>query len=1157
MRGKKPKAVSLSETPRNYAAHNLILDRWSEPQIRMLQRVFQQGKTSIEGLDYQSFLGIFPLLERFPNEIRLAAFKAFLPAKKQAIGFREFCLTLSEILHSDRDEQAAFLFKIFDLDLDHTLSASEFETLVTSCTPYLRGKDSARTEESAPMNAERFKQWAHDNLSLEEALNCFEIIPSPEEERKQVQGQMMKVREWPAGAEVFLVTGKWWEAWTTYVRYSESQGDKTYSRTVSTVVGDRPVEIENEELLREGSEVELREGLREGRDFVVLSGAAWKSLVNWYGGGPTIRRILVDKPQGQREVDLYPTFLKVFLYSSKASTRIATYIVMPPNPIPALLDATIRKELGLTANDSIRYWQRTGADYKSISDLTSFPVTSEMIVELGQVIGARTIWPMDQRSDINWREFKAGSRVDVQRAPSLWVEAIVVSTSETHVKLRLLRENCLEELSKTSEDLSAPGTKTATLTALAAPGVPGAKGVANMGNTCYISAVLQCISNTPLLRDYLRSKQNYGAHVNLTNPNGYKGAMAMEVCTVIHDLWEARRPVISPLALHKTLSKFFPQFEGHNQHDCHELLGVLLDSLHEDLSRGLGQSHGPPLTIKNPQAGQCELEAENQWKELQGAKGSAISDLMGGQTRTTIRCRSCGDVSVLFEMFMHLALPIPVSMQQALFVSLCLFTGKVVKYGLVLPRGATVDALIAKVAEVTHMPSDSFLLCDLYSHKIGTTYSLGRTETLRRLGINARSELVAYEVPSTVEAFERELLKFARPPTECESGDRVDVQAEEGLWLPAQVTNVKSTSQAKELYVTFFNKELQSLWIATRSPSLAPYRSQSRKDTDRLLRFQVLHRKPGPEPGSLEIFGLPLMVIAASWMTYQDLIQMVTSKLGVFLRPQSKRPSQAIGRAAVKEEIGRADSNRRPFSLKILSFAGNYCQTCGQKCSGCEFPVLKSTLANITNQNYFVIGVDWTQGFYSVEEGEDESLAEARSLDQRNGSALELLQCMDEFTKEEEIDSTCEHCKQKSMTMKMDIWRLPDILILNLKRFAYVSGTFEKIDQQVTYPLHAFDMSHYVRLEVPIGLTQSNTALQRAYDLYAVVFHSGSMESGHYTTCCLHEAEGKTRWLMFDDEQVFEVTGDVSKTVVSRNAYLLFYRRRKMASSNLVNLACL
>lgn len=1158
MRTKKPRAVSLSETPRNYAAHNLILDRWSEVQIRMLQRIFQQGKTSIEGLDYQSFLGIFPLLERFPAEIRLAAFKAFLPAKKQAIGFREFCLTLSQILHSDRDEQAAFLFKIFDLDLDHALSATEFETLVTSCSPYLRDKDSARSEDRVPMNAEHFKQWAQENLSLEEALNCFEIIPSPEEEKKQIQCHMVKAREWCTGTEVFLVAWKWWMTWTTYVRYNDSKG-QAYSRTVSTVVGDRPVEIENEELLREGSEMELREGIREGRDFAVLPEAAWKALVSWYGGGPAIRRNITEKTEGRREIDLYPPFLKAFLYTTKPSTRLATYVAICSDSSSAYLDSTIRKVLGLAPKDQIRYWQRTGADYKPILDLATFPISSDLIVELGQVVGARTLWPMDQRtpSDIYWRDFKNGSRVDVQRAPNLWVEAIVVSTSETHVKVRLIRENCIEEVPKSSEDLSAPGTKTAALTALPAPGVPGAKGVANLGNTCYISAVLQCISNTPLLRDYLRSKQNYGAHVNLANPNGFKGAMAMEVCTVIYDLWEARRPVISPLSLHKTLSKFFPQFEGHHQHDCHELLGVLLDSLHEDLSRGLGQSHSPPLTIKNPQSGQCEREAEDQWKELQGAKGSAISDLMGGQTRTTIKCRNCGDVSVLFEMFMHLALPIPVSMQQALFVSLSHSSGKLVKYGLILPRGATLDSLIAKVAEVIRMPTDSFLLCDLFARKISAIYAPGRTDPLRRLGIHARSELVAYEAPGSLEAYEHDLAKLAKPPTECESGDRLDIMVEEGLWLPGQVTNVKSTSQAKELYVTFFNKEVTSQWVDTRNPSLAPFRSRSRKETDRIMRFQVIHRKPGQDPGALELFGLPLMVTVGSWMIYQDLIQVVLSKLGVFLRPQSKRPSLATGRSAMKEEIGRTDSNRRPFSLKILSHTGTFCHICGPKCSGCEFPALKSTLASITSQNYFIIAADWVAGSYSSEEFEDESLAAARDLDQRNASALELLGCMNEFTKEEEIDSTCERCKQKTITMKMDIWRLPDILILNLKRFAYVSGTFEKIDQLVTYPLHALDMSHYVRLEAPTGLTQSTTALQRAYDLYAVVFHSGSMESGHYTTCCVHEAEGNSRWLLFDDEQVFEVTGDASKTVVSRNAYLLFYRRRKMATSNLVNLACL
>lgn len=465
------------------------------------------------------------------------------------------------------------------------------------------------------------------------------------------------------------------------------------------------------------------------------------------------------------------------------------------------------------------------------------------------------------------------------------------------------------------------------------------------------------------------------------------------------------------------------------------------------------------------------------------------------------------------------------------------------------------DALIHKIAEITHLGMDSFLLCDIYNHKINAIYTVSRTECLRRYGINSRTELVVYEIPGTMEVMERELEKMGKRPEECESGDRVDVQVEEGVWVPAQVTNVKSTSQSKELLVTYFHQELRSHWISNHHPTLSPFRVHSRKDTDRLLRFQVIHRKPGPDPASLVPFGVPMMVAVSSWMTYQDLIQITVAKLGNFMRTQSKKPSLA---QQYKDELVRIDSNRRPFSLKILSPAGNFCHNCGVKCTGCEFPALKSTLENITAQNAFIISADWTQNTYISQEFEDdESLAAAKALDERNLSSLNVLECMNEFTKEEEIDGVCERCKEKKMSMKMDVWRLPDILIVNLKRFAYVSGTFEKLDQQVTYPLTAFDMSQYVRLEVPTGLTQSTTALQRAYDLYAVVFHAGSMESGHYTTCCMHEHEGRTRWLLYDDEQVFEVTGDVIRTVVSRNAYLLFYRRRKMASSNLVNLACL
>jgi ubiquitin C-terminal hydrolase len=220
--------------------------------------------------------------------------------------------------------------------------------------------------------------------------------------------------------------------------------------------------------------------------------------------------------------------------------------------------------------------------------------------------------------------------------------------------------------------------------------------------------------------------------------------------------------------------------------------------------------------------------------------------------------------------------------------------------------------------------------------------------------------------------------------------------------------------------------------------------------------------------------------------------------------------------------------------------------------------VLKTTLVNITGQNFFTIGVDWSPSAYFLDYVEDESIRAASELDKKNSAPLELLDCIDSFTKEEDLDSVCEACKNRGISMKLDIWRLPDILILNLKRFAYLSGAPEKIDQMVDYPLTAFDLSKWVqRLKASHGFTQSTTALQSAYDLYAVVYHSGSMEGGHYTTCCVHEIDGKTSWLLYDDEQVLEIIGDPAKTVMNRNAYLLFFRRRKLSTSNLVNLTCL
>lgn len=61
---------------------------------------------------------------------------------------------------------------------------------------------------------------------------------------------------------------------------------------------------------------------------------------------------------------------------------------------------------------------------------------------------------------------------------------------------------------------------------------------------------------------------------------------------------------------------------------------------------------------------------------------------------------------------------------------------------------------------------------------------------------------------------------------------------------------------------------------------------------------------------------------------------------------------------------------------------------------------------------------------------------------------------MTEFTKEESIEMECDTCKARTtMHSHMDIWKLPDILVIQLKRFKFDHGHPEKIGNLVEFPV--------------------------------------------------------------------------------------------------------
>jgi ubiquitin C-terminal hydrolase len=124
----------------------------------------------------------------------------------------------------------------------------------------------------------------------------------------------------------------------------------------------------------------------------------------------------------------------------------------------------------------------------------------------------------------------------------------------------------------------------------------GAVGLENLGNTCYMNSVLQCVSNTPILRNYFRSGM-FEEELNISNANGTAGMITQEMAELIGNLWidQSEHPVssVQPKHFKKALATAKTQFAGYDQQDAHEFLSVLLDAMHEDLNRVVPESKKP------------------------------------------------------------------------------------------------------------------------------------------------------------------------------------------------------------------------------------------------------------------------------------------------------------------------------------------------------------------------------------------------------------------------------------------------------------------------------------------------------------------------------------------------------------------------------------
>ncbi|KAJ8411994.1 hypothetical protein AAFF_G00142610 [Aldrovandia affinis] len=185
----------------------------------------------------------------------------------------------------------------------------------------------------------------------------------------------------------------------------------------------------------------------------------------------------------------------------------------------------------------------------------------------------------------------------------------------------------------------------------------GQVGLLNVGNTCFLNAVVQCLSHTHSLRDYCLSRAYQQEMGSSKEPK-----LMNEFTQVLAHLWDTNRTdtPMHPGRFYNMFKESVPYFSGYSQQDAQEFLRFLLDRLHSEINR-----HPPHRTTGNALLdssyanSKMEEEAAKMWGRYLERDDSRIVDLFSGQLRSSLHCSVCSHYSTTFDVFCDLSLPIP------------------------------------------------------------------------------------------------------------------------------------------------------------------------------------------------------------------------------------------------------------------------------------------------------------------------------------------------------------------------------------------------------------------------------------------------------------------------------------------------------------------
>jgi len=253
----------------------------------------------------------------------------------------------------------------------------------------------------------------------------------------------------------------------------------------------------------------------------------------------------------------------------------------------------------------------------------------------------------------------------------------------------------------------------------------GCVGLSNLGNTCYMNSALQCLRSVEELTKYFLVHE-HDREVNYTNLLGFKGQIAKTYGELLDDVYRDPTPgSVAPRPFKTMIGRHASQFSGYGQQDSQEFLGFLLDALQEDLSRVAKKPYieKPDSTddmINNPVA--IREMADKVWDITKKRDDSVIADLFTGMYKSTLICPVCEKVSITFDPFNNLTLPLPIQNYWMRHVRYYPLNEAPLYIDVEMDKASSIKSLKEFISARVGVPADRLFAAEEWSEKFFKVY---------------------------------------------------------------------------------------------------------------------------------------------------------------------------------------------------------------------------------------------------------------------------------------------------------------------------------------------------------------------------------------------------------------------------------------------------